>query len=55
MHVRGIEGFSGQVCDPVLERIMTRRDKAALLTVDVVENFKFRVAAVTVFGEVWGL
>ena len=34
---------------------MIRRDKAAPLAVKGVEIFKFDVADVAVFGEVWGL
>ena len=50
--MRGGEGFSGQVCDPVPEVIMTRHEEAAPLAVEGVENCKFGVAAVTVFGKV---
>ena len=53
--MRGSEGFSGQVCDPVPELIMTRRDKAAPLAVKGVADCKFGIAAVTVFGKVWGI
>ena len=53
--MRGSEGFAGQVCDPVPELIMTRRDEAAPLSVEGVENCKFGVAAVAVFGKVWGI
>ena len=53
--MRRSEGFSGQVCDPVPELVMTRRDKSAPLEIKGVENGKFGVASVTVFGEVSGL
>ena len=55
MQVRGSEGFYGQVCDPVPELIMTRRDEAAPLAFESVEDCKFGVAAVKVFGEVCGI
>ena len=51
--MRGSEGFSGQVCDPVPELIMTRRDKAALFVFKGVANSNFGVATITVSGEVW--
>ena len=55
VHVRGGEGFPGQICDPVLEIVMTRRDKAAPLAIEGVTNGEFGVVAVTVLWEVWGL
>ena len=54
MHVIGSEGFSGQVCAPVLELVMIRCDEAAPLAIEGVANGKFGVAEITVFGEVWG-
>ena len=53
--MRGSEGFSVQVGNPVPELVMTRRDKASPLAFEGVANVKFGVAAVTVFGEVWGI
>ena len=53
--MRGSEVFSGQVCNPVLDLIMTRRADAAPLEVKEVENCKFVIAAITEFGEVWGV
>ena len=50
--MRGGVGFVGQVCDPVLELIMTRREKASPIAVKVMANFKFGVTDITVFGEV---
>ena len=47
--------MSGQVYNPIPELIVTRRDKAAPLAVEGVENGKFGVAVVTLFGKVWGL
>ena len=55
VHVRGSEGFSGQVYDPVPDLIMTCRDKATPIAVQGMANGKFGVVAVTVFGEVWGI
>ena len=37
-HVRGGECFPGQVRDPVPDLVMTRRDKAAPLTIEGVVN-----------------
>ena len=53
--MRGSEGFADQGCDLAPELVMMRRDKAAPLAVKGVENGKFLVAVVTVFGEVWGV
>ena len=53
--MRGGEIFAGQVRDPVTERVVTRRDKAAPITVKVRVYGKSGVAAVTVTREVWGL
>ena len=50
MHMRGSEGFSGQICDPVLELVITRSDESAPLAVEGVADGKFGVAAVTLFG-----
>ena len=44
-----------QIRDPVTELIMTRRDEATPLAVKGVANVNVGVAAVAVFGEVWGL
>ena len=49
------EGLAGQVCYPVTELIVTRRDEAALFTVKGVTDGKFGVTAITVRWEVWGL
>ena len=49
------EGLAGQVCYPVMELIMTRRDEAALFTVRGVTDGKFGVAAIKVRWEVQGL
>ena len=54
-HVRGGEGFAVQVCDPVPEIIMTRRDEAAPIEIEGMTNSGFGVAAVKVIGEIWGL
>ena len=53
--MRGGEGPARQIRDPVTELILTRRDEATPLAVEGVANGKFGVAAVAVFGEVWGL
>ena len=54
MHVRGSEGFSGQVYDPSLELVMIRCDEAAPLAIEGVANGKFGVAAITVLGRSGG-
>ena len=51
----GGEGFACQVCYPVTELVLTRRDKAALFAVKVVTNGKLGLAAITVCWEVRGL
>ena len=54
-HVRGGEYFSGQICDPVTELVMTLCDKDAPLTIEGTADRKVGFAAVTVMGEVWGI
>ena len=54
-YVRGGESPACQIRDPVTELIMTRRDEATPLAVEGVVYGKFDVAAIAVFGEVWGL
>ena len=54
-HMRGGEGFAGQVCDPFLYLVMTRRENDVPLAIKDVTNGKFGVAAVTVIGEFWGI
>ena len=54
-HVRGGESPARQIRNPVTERIVTRRDKATPLAVEGVADGKPGVAAVAVFGKVWGL
>ena len=49
------EGLAGQVCYPVTELILTRRDEAALFAVKGVTDGKFGVAAITVRLEFRGL
>ena len=49
------EGLSGQVCYPVTELIVTRRDKAALFTVKGVTDGEFGVASITMQWEIRGL
>ena len=53
-YVRGGESPARQIRDPVTELIMTRHDEATPLAVEGVANGKFGVAAVAVFGGVWG-
>ena len=53
--MRGGESPARQIRDPFTELIVTRRDEATPLSVEGVANGKPGVAAVAVFGEVWGL
>ena len=55
MHMSRCKGFSSQVRKPVTELIVTRRDKADPLAVKGMAYGEIGVAAVTLFGEVWGL
>ena len=52
---RGGESPSSQIRDPVTDLIVTRRDEATPLAVEGVADEKPGVAAVAVFGEVWGI
>ena len=49
------EGLDGQVCYPVTELIVRRRDEATLFTVKGVTDSEFGVASITMQWEVWGL
>ena len=49
------EGLAREVCYPVTELIVTRRDEAALFTVKGVTDEEFGVAAITVRWEVRGI
>ena len=53
--MRGGEGLERQIRDPVTDLIVTRRDKAAPLAIKGVAYGESGIAAVTVFGEVWGI
>ena len=53
--MRGGESLDRQIHDPVTELIVTRRDETTPLAIKGVANRESGVAAVTVFGEVWGL
>ena len=55
MHMSRCEGFSGQFHNPVMKLMVTRRDKAAPLAVEGMAYGEIVVAAVAVFGEVWGI
>ena len=48
----GGEGLSSQVCYPVTELVLTRRDEAALFTVKGVTDGKLLLTSVTVRGKV---
>ena len=49
------KSFSGQVRDPVTELVVTRRDKAAWISVKSTTDEKIGFAAVEVMTEVWGI
>ena len=49
------EGLAGQICYPIMEVIVTRRDEAALFAVKGVTDGKFGVEAITVRWEVRGI
>ena len=51
----GGEGLVGQVCYPVTELVVTRRDKAALFSVKGVTDRELSLTPVTVLGKVRGL
>ena len=51
----GGEGFVGQVCYPVTELVVTRRDEAALFAVKGVTDGELGLSAITVCWEVRGL
>ena len=53
--MRGGEDLACQIRDPVTELIVTRCDKADPLAIKGVAYGESGIAAVTVFGEVWGL
>ena len=54
-YMRGGEGLVRQIRDPVTELIMTRSDEATPLAIKGVAYEESGIAAVLVFGEVWGL
>ena len=49
------EGLAGQVCYPVTEIIVTRRDEAALFTVKGMTDCEPRLTPTTMRWEVWGI
>ena len=50
LHVVGGDGFTSQVCYPITELVVTRRDKAAIFTVKGVTDRKLGLSAITVRG-----
>ena len=54
-YVRGGERPARQIRNPVTELIATRRDDATPIAIKGVSNREPVIAAVAVFGEVWGL
>ena len=55
VHMSWCEVFTGQVCDPVTEIILTRHGEATPLAVKGMADGEIGVVAITLFGEVWGL
>ena len=53
--MRWSEGLAGQVCYPVTELVVTRRDEAALFTVKGVTDGKPCLAPVSILRKVWGI
>ena len=51
--MRWCEGLAGQVCYPVTELIVTRRDEAALFTVKGLTDGKPRLTPVAIRRKVW--
>ena len=51
-HIRGGEGLSCKVVDPITEIIVTRRDKTALIAVQVMEDYEGRPTAIKMRREV---
>ena len=49
------KGFAGQVRNPTMDLILTRRDKAAPISVKGMENGEGGVVDVAEFREVWGI
>ena len=49
------EGLAGQVCYPVKELVVTRRDKYTLFAVKGMTDQKPRLVPVTILGKAWGL
>ena len=49
------EGFSSQVCYPVTELVVTRRDKVDLFSVKGVTDAELGLADIAVCWEVWGI
>ena len=51
----GGEGFASQVCYPVTELVVTRRDKATIFTIKGVTDGELGLAAIVVCWEVRGI
>ena len=51
--MRGGKFFSGQVSDPFTELVVTRREKAATLTVEGMPYIEGDVAVVALVRETW--
>ena len=49
------EGLAGQVCYPVTEIVVTRRDEASIFAVKGVTDREPCLAPVTIIWKVWGL
>ena len=51
----GFEGLASQVCYPVTELVVTRRDEAALFAVKGMTDREPSLSPVTVLEKIWGL
>ena len=54
-NMRGGEGFSCEVSDPITDLVVTSCDEAALLIVQGMTYRKFGVSAIKVGRKVWGI
>ena len=54
-HMGGSEHLASQVCYPVMELVVTRREEATLFAVKGVTDQEQCLTPVTVLGKVWGI
>ena len=51
----GVKDFLDRIVTPVMDIIVTRRDKTALLAVEGIPNGEGGISAITELGGVWGI